>query len=159
VASLGWPYWMALGGAVLLVASLVRGWLDFLDGRTHPAPGGGTYVLWLVVALVGFAAAAIAYGYSKDGAVRASTGIGGWLGSFVAVGTAAIDRFIIAPVLEIAGRTGEWIPAGDGKVGRAAVASGWLALGAARAPVLPVVVVLAVLLAVAVGLLSPGVFR
>ncbi|HEV2033301.1 MAG TPA: proton-conducting transporter membrane subunit [Candidatus Dormibacteraeota bacterium] len=159
VASLGWPYWMALGGAVLVVASLARGWLDFLDGHKHPAPSGGTYVLWLVVALVGFAAAAIVYAYNKDGAVRASAGMGAWLGSVVAVGTAVIDRFVFAPVLDIAGRTGEWIPAGDSELGRAAIGSGRFALGAARAPVLPLVVLLAVLLALVVGLLSPGVFR
>jgi NADH:ubiquinone oxidoreductase subunit 5 (subunit L)/multisubunit Na+/H+ antiporter MnhA subunit len=159
VASLGWPYWMALVGGVLVVASLVRGWLDFLDGQKHPAPSGGTYVLWLVVALIGFAAAAIAYAYSKDGAVRASSGIGVWLGSLVSVGTAAVDRFIFAPVLEIAGRTGDWIPAGDGDLGRAAVVSGRFALGAGRAPVLPLVVLLGVLLGLLIGLLSPGVFR
>ncbi len=158
-ASLGWPYWLALGGAVLVVASLVRGWLDFLDGHQHPAPSGGTYGLWLAVALVGFGAAAIPYAANKEGAVRASAGIGTWLGSLVAVGTAAVYRFVFAPVLDLAGRTDEWIPAGDGDLGRAAITSGRFALAAARAPVLPLVVLLTVLLALLLGLLSPGVFR
>jgi NADH:ubiquinone oxidoreductase subunit 5 (subunit L)/multisubunit Na+/H+ antiporter MnhA subunit len=158
-ASLGWPYWLALVGGVLVVASLVRGWLDFLDGRQHPAPGSGTYILWFVVALVGFGAAAIAYASNKDGAVHASAGIGAWLGSFVAVGTATIDRFLIAPVLDLARRTGEWIPAGDGDVGRAALISGRFGLGAGRAPVLPLMVMLAVLLALLLGLLPAGVYR
>ena len=83
--------------------------------------------------------------------------------TFLSCGLSAIAGAAVRPADAmsdgIAGRTGEWIPAGDGDVGRAAVASGWLALGVARAPVLPVVVVLAVLLALLIGLLSPGVFR
>jgi NADH:ubiquinone oxidoreductase subunit 5 (subunit L)/multisubunit Na+/H+ antiporter MnhA subunit len=158
-ASLGWPYWLALVGGVLVVASLVRGWLDFIDGRHHPTPSGGTYVLWLVVALVGFGGAVIAYAANKEGAVRASASIGAWLGSFVALGTAAVNRFVIAPVLDLTRRTGDWIPAGDGDLGRAAIASGRFALTAGRAPVLPLIVLLAVLLALLLGLLSPGVYR
>jgi NADH:ubiquinone oxidoreductase subunit 5 (subunit L)/multisubunit Na+/H+ antiporter MnhA subunit len=158
-ASLGWPYWLALVGGVLVVASLVRGWLDFIDGRHHTAPSGGTYVLWLVVALVGFGGAVIAYAANKEGAVRASAGIGAWLGTFVTFGTAVVNRFVIAPVLDLARRTGDWIPAGDGDLGRAAITSGRFALGATRAPVLPLIVLLAVLLALLLGLVSPGVYR
>src|SRR2546427_231935 len=66
--ALSWSYWLALGGLVLVIASMVRGWLDFLDGRTHPVPNTAGYVLWIAVALVGFAAAAIAFYANKDGA-------------------------------------------------------------------------------------------
>ena len=158
-ASLGWPYWMVLSGAVLVVASLVRGWLDFLDGHKHPMPSSGTYMLWLAVALVGFGAAAIAYAANKEGAVRASASVGGWLSSLVGRAVTAVERFVVAPALAIAGRTGEMIPAADGELGRAAVVSGRFAVTSARAPVLPLMILLAVLLAVLIGLLSPGVFR
>jgi NADH:ubiquinone oxidoreductase subunit 5 (subunit L)/multisubunit Na+/H+ antiporter MnhA subunit len=158
-ASLGWPYWMALGGAVLAAASLVRGWLDFLDGNKHPAPASGTYVLWFAVALVGFAAAAIAYAGNKEGALRASARIGAWLSSLVGAAIAIVNRFVFAPVFDLTSRTGEWVAAGDGEVGLAAVASGRFATALTRAPTLPLLILLAVLLAVLVGLLSPGVFR
>jgi NADH:ubiquinone oxidoreductase subunit 5 (subunit L)/multisubunit Na+/H+ antiporter MnhA subunit len=158
-ASLGWPYWLALSGAVLVVASLVRGWLDFLDGLKHPAPSTGAYVLWLVVVLVGFGAAAIAYTANKEGAQRAAAGIGAWLGVLIAFVIAAVDRFVFSPMVDIASRTDGWIPAGDGEVGRAAVASGRFAVAVTRAPVLPLMILLAVLLAVLIGLVSPGVFR
>ena len=158
-ASLGWPYWMVLSGAVLVVASLVRGWLDFLDGHKHPMPSSGTYMLWLAVALVGFGAAAIAYAANKEGAVRASASVGGWLSSLVGRAVTAVERFVVAPALAIAGRTGEMIPAADGELGRAAVVSGRFAVTSARAPVLPLMILFAVLLAVLIGLLSPGVFR
>jgi NADH:ubiquinone oxidoreductase subunit 5 (subunit L)/multisubunit Na+/H+ antiporter MnhA subunit len=157
--SLGWSYWLALGGAVLVVAPLVRGWLDFLDGNKHPTPFSGTYALWLAVALAGFAAAVIAFSANKDGALRASAGIGSRLSSLVAGGIALANRFVFAPVVDLAGRTGEWVPAGDGELGRAAVASGRFAAALTRAPALPLVMLLAVLLAVLIGLLSPGVFR
>ena len=71
-ASLGWPFFLAAGGALLLIASLIRGWLDFLDGGKHPEPSAGVLVLWVFVALIGFAAVSIAYVRDKDGALRAS---------------------------------------------------------------------------------------
>ena len=116
-------------------------------------------MLWLVVALVGFAAASIAYARSKEGPVRASGFIGARLSSLVAGGVAAVNRFVFAPAIDIADRAGEWIPAADGAVGRAAIASGRYAAATSRAPVLPLMIVLAVALAVLIGVLSPGVFR
>jgi hypothetical protein len=116
-------------------------------------------VLWLAVALAGFAAAAIAYARNKDGALRASARTGAWLSSLVGGGIAIVSRFVFAPVLDLTGRTGEWVPAGDGDLGRAAVASGRFATAFTRAPTLPLLILLAVLLAVVIGVLSPGVFR
>jgi hypothetical protein len=66
---------------------------------------------------------------------------------------------VVAPATDIAGRLGDWIPAGDGALGRLATASGQLALGAARAPALPLVMALAIVLAVVFALLAPGVAR
>jgi NADH:ubiquinone oxidoreductase subunit 5 (subunit L)/multisubunit Na+/H+ antiporter MnhA subunit len=159
-ASLGWPFFLALGGGLLLVASLIRGWLDFLDGGKHPEPTVGVFVLWLAVALIGFAAVSIAYVRDKDGALRASELSGAWLRRISYTGSRNFDRFIVAPVTLIALRIGErWIPAGDRGVVGALDATGRLVVAGARLPVLPVAIVIAVILTVIVGLVSPGLLR
>jgi NADH:ubiquinone oxidoreductase subunit 5 (subunit L)/multisubunit Na+/H+ antiporter MnhA subunit len=158
-SALSWSYWLALGGAVLVGASLFHGWLDFLDGHKHPAPSTGGYVLWVAVALVGFAVAVVAFRVNKDGAVRASAGIGGVLDRLVAVAEGAAGRFVVGPAAGIAAGTDEWSMVRDDALGLSAVATGRLAALAARVPVVPAIILLAVLLAVALGLLSPGVFR
>lgn len=158
--SLWWPYWLALGGAALLLASLVRGWLDFLDGHPHPAPSAGVYALWIAVPLVGFAVAAIAYTRDKDGALRASAVSGGWLARLSDAASRNFDRFLVAPVAVIATRLdGRWIPAGEGGIGGALDATGRFAGSGGRWPVLPVAIGIAVVLVVIVGLVSPGVFK
>ena len=158
-SSLSWPYWLALGGAALVAASLVHGWLDFLDGKKHPAPTITAYVLWIAVAVVGFAAAAIAYRANKDGAVRASATFASAVDGFVRAAQRAAGRFVVAPSVSIAAGTDEWSVVRDDAIGLSAVATGRLAALAARLPAVPVVILLAVLLAVILGLLSPGVFR
>jgi NADH:ubiquinone oxidoreductase subunit 5 (subunit L)/multisubunit Na+/H+ antiporter MnhA subunit len=158
--SLAWPYLLAVAGSALVAASLVRNWLDFLDvGHKHPVPNTATFMVWIVVALVGFAAAVIAYGASKDGAVRASSWIGAMIHRSVARAMGTVDRFVIDPAEGLAVGTGEWIPARDDALGRSVVFTGRLAAAAVRAPFLPTVIVLAVLLAATLALVSPGVFR
>jgi NADH:ubiquinone oxidoreductase subunit 5 (subunit L)/multisubunit Na+/H+ antiporter MnhA subunit len=159
-ASLAWPYWLALGGALLLVASLIHGWLDFLDGHKHPTPSAGSYVVWLVVALIGFAVPVLAYLRDKDGALLLSAWTGMWLRRLSYAASSNLERFIFAPVAELAVRLGErWIPAGDGGVGGALDTTGRLTATGARLPVVPLVILAAVVLTLVVGLLAPGVFR
>ena len=158
-STLTWPYWLALLGAALVAASPVRGWLDFLDGHKHPVPSTAAFVLWVAVALVGFAAAALASWANKDGAIRASAFLGAGVDRLVALVLRAVSRFVVEPAVGIAIGTEGWAPQRDDTLGRSAVATGRLAAAGARAPVLPVVLVLAVVLAIAVALLSPGVFR
>jgi NADH:ubiquinone oxidoreductase subunit 5 (subunit L)/multisubunit Na+/H+ antiporter MnhA subunit len=158
-SSLAWLYWLAVAGAVLVAASLVHNWLDFLDGHKHPGPNIATYLLWVAVALAGFAAAAIAFRSNKDGAVRASARLGAWTDRQVSVAMNAANRFVISPALGIAVGTGEWMPVRDDALAWSAIATGRLAVVASRAPVVPVVILLAVLLAFALALVSPGVFR
>jgi NADH:ubiquinone oxidoreductase subunit 5 (subunit L)/multisubunit Na+/H+ antiporter MnhA subunit len=159
-AALWWPYWLALAGAALLLASLIRGWLDFLDGQKHPAPSAGVYVLWTAVAVVGFAAAAIAYTRDKDGALKASAVSGAWLSRLSQAAYRNFDRLLVAPVAVIATRLdGRWIPAGEDGIGGALDTTGRFAVAGARLPVLPVTIAIAVVLTVVVGLLSPGVFK
>lgn len=157
--SLGWPYWLALIAAVLLVGSFLSGWLNFLDGLKHPAPSSGALLVWTVAALIGFAAAAVAYGVGKDSVLAASARAGRWLGLGSRSAGGLIDRFLFAPATDIARRLGDWIPAGDGALGRLAIASGQLALAGVRVPALPFVLLLAVLLAFLVALAATGVVR
>jgi hypothetical protein len=111
------------------------------------------------VVAIGIAATAIAYRADKDGALRASALLGQWLDRLLAGAGAALSRFILEPVGAITERVDEWIPAGDGGLARAAAASGQLALAAARAPAVPLLILLAALLALAIGLAAPGVHR
>jgi NADH-quinone oxidoreductase subunit L len=71
-SSLAWPLWLAGGGLLLVVASLIHGWLDFIDGKKHPTPTAGAYALWVVVVLVGFALPVLAYVRDQDGALHMS---------------------------------------------------------------------------------------
>ena len=159
-SSLSWPFWLAGGGALLVVASFIHGWLDFLDGQKHPSPTAGSYALWVVVVLIGFALPVLAYVRDQDGALHVSAWAGVWLRRLTYTTSSNFERFIVAPVTEIVVRFGErWIPVGDGKVGVALETTGRLMASGARLPVLPLVVLLAVILTVVVGLVAPGVFR
>ena len=158
--SLAWPFWLAGGGALLLLASLIHGWLDLLDGNQHPAPAAGRYILWILVALIGFGLPVLAYLRDRDGALLVSAWAGSWLRRLTYTASSTFNRFIGVPVSEIAMRLGErWIPASDRGVGGAVETSGRLLVSSARLPVLPLVILSAVILALIVGLLAPGVFK
>jgi hypothetical protein len=158
--SLTWLYLLGIGGAAIFVASLVPAWLRFLDGNRHMSPSVGSYVLWVAVALIGFAAVAIAYLRNRDGALKASALASAWLARLGFVVSRGVARFLVAPATEIAVRIGDrWIPVGDAAVGSSLETTGRFALMATRLPVLPIVVALAVILTLVVGLASPGVFK
>jgi NADH:ubiquinone oxidoreductase subunit 5 (subunit L)/multisubunit Na+/H+ antiporter MnhA subunit len=158
-ASLGWPYWLALGGAALAVASVFPGWTGYLDGQKHKVAIATALALWVGVVAAGILLTAFAYTINKDGALRASDALGQWLGWLLDRGGAALTRFIFEPVAAIAVALNDLIPQGDGELARAAAASGRVALAAARAPAVPLLIVVAALLAIAIGLLSPGLIR
>ncbi len=158
-ASLGWPYYLALAGAALAVASLVPAWAGFLDGSKHKSAAAAAVALWAGVGGLGILLTTFAYATNKDGALRASALLGDWLDRLLAWAAAAYSRFISGPVMALTVRLSELIPEGDGDLARAAAASGRFALAAARAPALPLLVVLAAVLALAVGLVTPGLFR
>src|SRR6202140_424350 len=118
--SLAWPYWPAGAGALLPIGSLIHGWLAFLDGKKHPTPTAGAYAIWVVVALIGFALPVLAYVRDQDGALHVSAWAGMWLRRLSYMTSSNLERFIVAPVTDIAVRLGErWIPVGDGEVGSA----------------------------------------
>ena len=77
----------------------------------------------------------------------------------VAIAIGAVNRFVVEPAVAIAGGTDDWILARDDAVGRSSVVTGRLAASTSRAPAVPAVILLAVLLAAVLALLSPGVFR
>ena len=157
--ALGWPYWLAFTGGALLVAALFPASLDWLGGGKHPAPSPAAFAVWAAVPVLGFAACAFAFWRSKDGALAASSFLGRLVARRTATVLGAADRFLVAPVVDIARRLGDWIPAGDGALGRFTTASGQLASSAVRAPALPVVVLIAIVLAVAIALVAPGIPR
>jgi hypothetical protein len=111
------------------------------------------------VALVGFAAAAIAFYSNKDGALRASSRLGLALDRFVGQTQSAAGRFVVGPAVSIATAADDWSVVRDDALGLSAVATGRLAALAARVPVVPAVIFLAVLLAFVLGIVSPGVLR
>jgi hypothetical protein len=158
-AALGWPYWLAVVGAVLALLSLIPAWVGFLDAQKHNAAPAAGVVVWSAVVVVAILLTAFAYRFDKDGALRASAALETLLDRLVGTTTIALSRFIFEPVAAITVRVNDWIPQGDGELARAAAASGRLALAAARAPAVPLMVMLAAVLAVAVGLFAPGLFR
>jgi len=159
--ALGWPYWLAFGGAVLTAASLVAGWMGFLDGHSHAAAAPRAIGLWAGVSAIGFIAVWIAFRVSKDGALRASSALGNWLERVVGSVADTLGRRIDAPTGVAVARIGEWIQAGDSNLGRAATTSGRLAFLLARAPASApaLLILIAALVALAVALLTPGLYR
>ena len=157
--SVGWPYWLVLAGVVLAVAMLFPSWLGFLDNQPHKAATAAAVGIWVGVVGIGLLLTAFAYGSDKDGALRASAALGEVLRRLLGLAAAAGSRFLWEPIAAIAERVYEWIPEGDGGLAQAAAASGRLALAAARAPAVPLLVVIAAVLALAVGLATPGLFR
>ncbi len=155
----GFPYWLAGAGAALLVASFLPAWLNFLDGQKHPAAGPLAIAVWAAVAIVGFAACAVVFTRGKDGALALSAFGGGFLQRSAAGGLGIVDRFLVEPTTDAGRRIGDWIAAGDGALGRFATASGQLALAAGRGPALPIVVGLAIVLALVLALVAPGIAR
>lgn len=150
--ALGYPYWLAAGGAAFLIASLVTGWLNFLDANRHPAPAVAALGIWAAVAVVGFAGCAFVFVRGKDGALAASAAGGVLLARATGFLYAVFARFFIAPVEDIAERLDAWIPQGDSALGRFTTTAGQLALAAARVPAMALVVVFAVVLAVVFAL-------
>jgi hypothetical protein len=133
--------------------------LAALDGGKHHYAHPVAYAIWAVVALLGVAGAVLAYSWSRDGAMRASAWLSSLFDAAILRGSAALDRFVLAPIARIADATGALFLASDRAIGRMSIASGVVASAATRAPALPVLIVMTLLLALLVGLLSPGVLR
>jgi len=155
----GFPYWLLGAAAVLLVASVLTPYLDFLDGKRHPLAPPAAIAVWAAAALAGFVACSVACWRGRDSALGASARIGGRLDRLGGGVYAAVERFLVAPSVDIARRYGGWVPGGEGALGRVASAAGQLAVASSRAPALPILVGLAVVLALVLALAAPGIVR
>ena len=157
--ALGFPYWLLVAGVALLAASLIAPYLDFLDGLRHPVAPLAAVGIWVAAAAVGFAACTLAYWRGKDSVLDVSGRIGGWLARLGNGAYAVTDRFLVVPSTDIARRFGGWVPGSEGALGRIASATGQLALASSRAPALPIVLAVAVVLALVFALAAPGIVR
>ena len=111
-------------------------------------------MLWFVVALI------ISSPSLPICVIRTALLVSAWTGLWLPGCLIPHERFIFAPVTEIAVRLGErWIPAGDEGIGGAVGTAGRLTATGARLPVVPLVILAAVILTLVVGLVAPGVFR
>jgi formate hydrogenlyase subunit 3/multisubunit Na+/H+ antiporter MnhD subunit len=149
-----------LAGVIGVVATLLAfftGWVGFLERGVH-AVDVRTEVLWLAVPAVGVVLAAAAFLTRSQVAVT----LLGRLGEsyLVAWGTAGAlyARFVSRPGLQIVlGVESVGVPALESGVGRALVSAGVLA--GRSLPWVASLLALAAALAIAFGLLSPGVAR
>ena len=155
----GFPYWLLVVAVALLGASLITPYLDFLDGQKHPVAPVVAIGIWAGAAVVGFVACALAFSRGKDSVLGVSGRIGRWLARRGTGTYAVIDRFLIGPSTDIARRFGGWVPGAEGALGRIASAPGQLALASSRAPALPIVLAVAVVLALVFALAAPGILR
>ena len=140
------PTGLALAGAVLVAFSMAHGWLDFLDGRKHPAPSAAGHVLWIV----GRAGRICGGGDRVLRPTRtARSGRRPCLG--LALGRSVWQAQRLGGAIH--GRPGgrasrcgadEWSVVRDDALALSAVATGRLAALAARVPVVPAVILLAV---------------
>jgi hypothetical protein len=158
-AALGFPYWLLVAGVALLAASLLTPYLNYLDGNKHPAAPLAAIGIWTAVALVGFAACSIAYWRGRDSVLGVSGRAGRWLTRAGNGVYAQVDRFLVTPSTDIARRLGGWVPGSEGALGRIASATGQLALASGRAPALPIVIAVAIVLALVFALAAPGIAR
>ena len=155
----GFPFWLIFAGAVLGAAALVARYLDFLDASKHPNPNVDGLVLWGAIAVVGVVVCSLTYWRGKDGALVLSGIAGEQLARLGAGSYALIDRFLVLPSGEIARRLGGWVPETEGVLGRVAAATGQLAVASGRAPALPILLAIAIVLAVVFALAAPGLVR
>jgi len=155
----GWPYWLGFVGAAFALASVITAWLGFLDGQKHPAASPASFVIWMAVAVLGFAACGAAFARGRDGALALSAFGGMWLRRGAGRAFAWTDRFAVAPATDAARRVGDWVPAGDSALARFVSYAGGLTLTAGRAPGLALVLALAVVVAVAFAVAVPGIVK
>jgi NADH:ubiquinone oxidoreductase subunit 5 (subunit L)/multisubunit Na+/H+ antiporter MnhA subunit len=155
----GFPYWLLVAAVALLGASLITPYLDFLDGQKHPVAPLAAIGIWAAAAAVGFAACSFAFWRGKDSVLSVSGRIGRSLARLGNGASVLIERFLVLPSTDIARRFGGWVPGSEGALGRIASATGQLALASSRAPTLPIVLAVAVVLALVFALAAPGIVR
>jgi NADH:ubiquinone oxidoreductase subunit 5 (subunit L)/multisubunit Na+/H+ antiporter MnhA subunit len=149
----------ALGVVALLLGYFPR-WLGFL-GAGGQAPTPGPNVLWVLAPAVAAAAAAAAFWLRKDASLDICFRLGERYGALWDLAGAQYERFFARPGGRIVGAVEDvGVPGVESGVGRALTGAGGLAGLAERSlPWVPTVLGLAVVLAVAFGLISQGLGR
>jgi NADH:ubiquinone oxidoreductase subunit 5 (subunit L)/multisubunit Na+/H+ antiporter MnhA subunit len=147
---------LLLAGAGLLAVGLsfFTGWLGFLSTGKHPVTVG-TDVLWLLPPLAGAVGAELVFGLRRRSATQLLVRLTALYGLGWSLVAAAYVRFIDRPGSRIiSGIADVAVPAAESGVGRALVTAG--ALAGRPLPWVATLVAAAVVLAVVLGLVSPG---
>ncbi|HXM57072.1 MAG TPA: proton-conducting transporter membrane subunit [Candidatus Dormibacteraeota bacterium] len=152
---------IAVLGAVALVLAFLPFWLDFLGAGGHGVRGLGPTLLWVLAPLAGAAAAVAGFWRLKDAGLEMCARLGERFGVLWEQAGALYDRFFARPGGRIVGAVEDvGVPGVEAGVGRALNSAGGLAGLAERGlPWVPTVLGLAVVLAVAFGLLTQGLGR
>ncbi|HEY4026694.1 MAG TPA: proton-conducting transporter membrane subunit [Candidatus Dormibacteraeota bacterium] len=152
----------ALACAVLGLAAVVAGfftpWVGFLGAGGHAVGAVGTYVLWVLAPLAGVAVAGLAFWRQKDAGLALGARLGDLFGVLWEQAGGLYDRFFARPGGRIVGAVEDvGVPAVESGIGRALTRAGGLAgLAEQGLSWVPAVLGVAVVLAVAFGLLTQG---
>jgi hypothetical protein len=149
-----------VGLAVAAAAFFLTAWVAFVFGVKQSPDVVRTSVLWLAP-VAGFAAAAAVYGLAKARPLAWSAWAGERFELALILSNRLFDRFLAAPGLSlVSGVEGAALGPGESRLGLSlvGVGRGLRRLGQGL-PVVPVLFILALLVAVVVGLATPGVAR
>jgi NADH-quinone oxidoreductase subunit L len=148
-------------GALALAASLgfySAAWLGFSDNRVHHLTDPTVDIYWLAAPVAGALLAVALFQWSRESGRRLATAaVSAWDGAAIR-SRRAIDRLLLEPGLDLAERTEDaLLPGAEEGLGRLLGESA----GIVRRPfpLLPILIGLAVLVAVVAGLVAPGVYR
>ena len=152
-----YPYWGEGGPA----SAFLPFWLGFLGAGGHGLEAVGGRILWVLAPLAGAGAAAAAFWRMKDAGLELCARLGERFGVLWDQAGALYERFFARPGGRIVGAVEDvGVPGVESGVGRALNSAGGLAGLAERGlPWVPTVLGLAVVLAVAFGLLTQGLGR
>jgi len=152
------PLLMGLLAVALGTAFYWQAFLGWADNRPHPPADPTVYAYWLAVPVAAAVLATVLFSVARSTGTRLTAVAGGrWEDAAVRL-RVAIDRLLVEPALEIAERTEEGVVAGgEENLGRLVADSAQVVRR--PLPVIPILIGVAVLVAVIAGLVAPGVYR
>lgn len=152
---------LGVGGlAFVLAVFFLTSWVAFLFSVSHATDVFRTSVLWLAP-VAGFAAGGLVYGLAKPRPLAWSGWVGERVDMALLLGSGLFDRFLAAPGLAaVYGVEASALTGGEAQLGLSLVGFGrYVRRLGSGTPVLPVLFILAVLIAVVAGLATPGLAR
>jgi NADH:ubiquinone oxidoreductase subunit 5 (subunit L)/multisubunit Na+/H+ antiporter MnhA subunit len=152
------PLLLGLLALALAVAFYWQAFLGWTDNRSHPAADPLVYAYWLAVPVVAALLATALFAVARSTGTRLTAAANARWEAAAIRARVAIDRLLVEPALEIAERTEEGVVAGaeDG-LGRLVEESAQVVRR--PLPVIPILIGVAVLMAVIAGLVTPGIYR